>query len=1562
VPFLPDVYKEIAEVEAYVARKGRADARAQSITPEAAARINAIAEYHPHLSADALMALGRSGYGPLDKPTGLVSNIAAKLLLRDHPGGRMYGAPSMTPGQRRLLTEGSHAEWSWSPQSGDTDAWAAWEQARTSGLVSQGVLTEPTGKERKAAYGTYLNVLRRLTAAGEEVPVMVAGSPTKGDYTPKLARRGEEVAPGPMSHERNVSAGEAGQHAFNQALSGISFGDIGEQPAPTPGAGMATGQVGGGIVGHTPVVGSAQRAVEADQQAQARGQYSGVTALRDVIRGGAMAGDVGIQELQGQVRNLYGVTHGKDVNFFEPQSDLGITLTSGIDDAGTGFFVDPESEVATERRRREAERGQIGGHNVTLGRWVADATPLATDSKPSLLLSGLVDLGVAVKGDPAAWALSKIGKIGEGRRLFQAADLAGEESAGVIRGLRLGISGKDAEQFLDSPEGIDRVQWLAGETSPYKTWLGLNRKVTFDDAARFADTTDPAEVRALLSEQLGRSIREVSTVSMPFGGRSPLARAPTEMPSRGPINEWDKDIVGSEMERWLHNIGADTNTIAHHVDRVARAETPLQLNASIRQSLREADGILERGGVKDPRLRDDALSLHLNAHEEASNTYKATMTDQTPTYNMLNVAGVPVHDAGAHLYVEHAPQYITLPDARRLKRLTSKYPNIMTGLKNQAGGELRIPFALAESFQNEIWKPVQLATRFAWPIRVIGEEQIRMAAAGYDSMFKHPISHLADVFARKPHTELVGDLIEDGNAFKDSMTRTTGGGLLEHAALTGVKTTYHKGARGSAADKFLESWASEHLRLHGDPVARYVANADSLEEAKTWFTRGAGNKFRADLAEAHPGKYDSLEQADAYIETVAQRLAHAHGHDADLIEAIRTGKLNGEPLLSGTRLNRKVVKAMEGKVDQFAPDSIIGEEMHTIRGRPQSQVVQSWDRAVDAAFGFLMTKPSNALSRAPTFRQEYWRESERLIPFGDEDTKAAIIAKARDAGVSRRVIKRMERARPTGGALSLEEVDVWAKGRALDQTKELLYDLSRKGRFFDAARVVMPFGEAWHEVVTRWFGANGLVWQHPQTVRRFQQLVQGARGEDTGKLLGGQDGQGFFWTNEFGEEVFIYPGSQLLNQALVGVPVPLTGRVQGLSMFGTIMPGLGPVVQIPVGWFLASKPGPDALKKLLTTAENTRLGPLGTVKEQILPFGAVGAEDQGDIFNVANYVPPWIKAGIDYMTDGDLNEQAWTTSVMETAAYLRTTGDYGNSVGEQNRLMDDAQSKARGLYLIKSLTGNVVPASPDFEFMVRNDRGDLLRASALSQELRDMRDPKKGGDPETAGQRFLDKYGTDIYAVIATPKTTSSEIGTPTTAEGVAWVHAHPGVVDALPHTFGLFAPAGGDDDLSLYRENIRTGRSIRLNPKTWIRLQQDTLGDLLWAQAKAQVGNSTTKAEQDWLNDVADGIRAEHPGWGDEAGTLNKANEQIMVDELYRAVDNPDLAGTDAVKGLRLYLMARDKALAFAQDNGVEGFDKANSMADTRLWLNDIATEIVDLHPDFAPIWDFVLSHETRD
>src|SRR5690606_3414633 len=167
-----------------------------------------------------------------------------------------------------------------------------------------------------------------------------------------------------------------------------------------------------------------------------------------------------------------------------------------------------------------------------------------------------------------------------------------------------------------------------------------------------------------------------------------------------------------------------------------------------------------------------------------------------------------------------------------------------------------------------------------------------------------------------------------------------------------------------------------------------------------------------------------------------------------------------------------------------------------------------------------------------------------------------------------------------------------------------------------------------------------------------------------------------FWKNEFGEEVFTYPGSQLLTDKLLGVPIPLTGRVEGLSMFGSVVPGLGPAAQIPVGWFLETKPGPQAMKAAIDEIIGTELpGPLGTVEDQLLPFGSIAHTDLSEIAALEGDLRPWLGTASKAATTPD-SDQACRPAVMSVAGYLRTTGEYGTARAETQRLMDDARRKA----------------------------------------------------------------------------------------------------------------------------------------------------------------------------------------------------------------------------------------------------------------------------------------------
>ena len=143
----------------------------------------------------------------------------------------------------------------------------------------------------------------------------------------------------------------------------------------------------------------------------------------------------------------------------------------------------------------------------------------------------------------------------------------------------------------------------------------------------------------------------------------------------------------------------------------------------------------------------------------------------------------------------------------------------------------------------------------------------------------------------------------------------------------------------------------------------------------------------------------------------------------------------------------------------------------------------------------------------------------------------------------------------------------WRNDVYIEETKKLLYDMSEKHMWADQIRHIAPFAEAWYEVFSTW---GRLIKENPRVLNRMRQGVEGARESNpfAGVNADGEQDHGLFYRNpETGEEMFAYPGSGLISSAMLGDAagnVQFEGRAGALSMASQIMPGLGPMVQIPV--------------------------------------------------------------------------------------------------------------------------------------------------------------------------------------------------------------------------------------------------------------------------------------------------------------------------------------------------------------------------------------------------------------
>lgn len=1344
---------------------------------------------------------------------------------------------------------------------------------------------------------------------------------------------------------------------------------------------------------------------EARQQGINTGVFADIGNPGAFTRPVAALFDAPLQEFQGLIRNTYAAAHGDKVDWLESQSDLGVIIPRLVRgqkvDVGSGFFVDPDSAVARERRAREAERGKIGNHNITLGRILANQVT-EPDTKPFQLVSGLVDGAVQV-ADPTSYALGKASNVSKAIHTFEPAEV----EAGAFRSFRKMVHGPTVESWLDANPRL--VERLATDSTPYEIAKLTNFKVSpeITEALSRAATTD--EVRNVIREAVNaQRITQTTQLRPTWPTRiqnswreSYRAFSPTHDPvatrffQTMPSAVWDledPEQIARNTILHLKNARAPESDIADAYNLVARADTKTALRQAVMDVQSKVGGMLEHYGIADPAVRSWLTRTNHDTFMEHGRGLVDEIGSDVPTWEHMSVDGEVTQITGPHLPLEHISRYIHTPNIREIRRLTSTYPfltardtadfvPVLKQARRALGvtpktpeGDLRLPFAFLDSVMSKVLKPLWL-TRLAWPVRVIGEEQLRMSAAGLNSAFSgHPISYLALVIGSdenklqrflakatpgiKPayHISPSGELIDDLDALSQVTYRAHASWLDTPGTVrTNVRTIFTKDNPHELRD-FQRSWADELSLISHDPVARRLLNDPDIEAVTDWLHTGSGREFRDLLMDAHPGNLLTRDQTRAYLDTITARVGRMTGGNTEILDAIRSGRFVDDEgavrkvvnLTPEPSTSREFRSWITSRTDS-APSKVKG----TVHARSQMGKTfgAMWDTALDQIMYTLMGAPTTTLSRSPAFRQYLWQRTAELLPWADVATRAEVLRNAREANLPSRVMRNLERASERNlakGGLNLAEVDDLAKAHAIHDTKDLLYDLSQKSQASDILRNIVPFSEAWKEVLTRWtklaFIRGPLGLPIPGVpVRRAQQLIEGLRGQDLGDFVGNQQGQGFFFQNEFGDEVFAYPGSQWLTNSVTGMPVPMYGSVQGLNMFGTIMPSLGPVAQIPVGVILRDKPGMDWWR------------------EQLLPFGGPGADDAQDIFAMKTYMPSWMKTGYEVVINtlqDHTDDRMYANNMMQVANYLYSTGKYGNTPEEQQRLLDDARSKAKQLYIIRASGQFLLPSSPSYEWMTRTKDGRNMATRVLAEEFHAM-----GSDYDEAVRKFMDTYGEDAIGAIV-PQSRAVIFGAPTSLEGAQWVSENPSVRKKFPLTYGFFAPSG-DFNQQAYQNSFRTGERETVTPREWAAMRDSLLGNYHYNRALAMLGDRADHPaanQRAWLEEQRTNIEKLYPLWGHHEGLAERPTTQHMIEELYKAVRDPAIARTPAGKALKRYLAARDQAQAQAEGLGYASFREARTLQPTRQWLADQAAALISRYPTFRQVWNLVLSREASD
>ena len=1288
---------------------------------------------------------------------------------------------------------------------------------------------------------------------------------------------------------------------------------------------------------------------------------------------------------------------------------MGALLTTdefGWEDLGDGWL--PGGAVR-ERQEELKERLTLQGEWMSPGRAVAiNVTEPGT--RAFNFTSGLIDASFRIFGDPSTYALGGLGKVRHANKAF-ATDSA------LIRGLRRTTDENYArEWWLGSAPGQRLRESLVDESSPYEVWRrlgGPQGKVDRETARMIADATDARMLDEVVIPRLGpQGIAEKPVggalsrgVGMMFGddlgavhGVGIHVRRGTDnvrmlnwMPD-ATIDTSDPDRAMTTLHRFLQGIKATDDEAATIMNRafrigsetdrlpqggnwmeLAKDLTELASERAIRDSIGVPRGAREINNAQKIRqtmgraFKDESEKLTAYFTREAGRPRSHVPT--TVGGNEIDYERVP------HLVSEYLNRNIPLPDMQDLRRHIGTYAKAMRATNDLPRPLIEGTTNLMTGFMTGLWKPMVLL-RGAYIARVVGEEQMRMAANGMDSLFRHPMSYLAYQTGRRGSVGLDGDPVRQMLEFQSVAQRKGGGWIRQPGAVQTEDWIRYR--RGRVPDEqFAGAWADDFSRLVNDDVSSVVARLGP-KEAKVYLASAKGKHMVREVASADHNRAVATSPGalDDYVDTVWARIQEKTLGDSELINAIATGQAGGRNIRWTGPTERgipsELQKTMRAAMDRVDIQEVSGRRFLTTgkRGSSSESLLARYNQAVDIGADIIMSKPTNQMSRFPTWQQAFVKNIEDQLGFMDAGMQRRVIEWAStEANLSRTQVARMRRTARAGQGTSITDIEtaeMIAKAAATRDTRKLLYELTERGQFSDAMSASMPFAEAWKEILTSW---GRIVRDRPTVARRGQQVIEGARGS------------GFFYTDpQSGEEMFAYPGGKFVSRAMLGghadsaamqgaLSLPgvgalatlglgvsgammgeqeaefeLGGAVTGLNLFaGTLMPGIGPAVTVPTSLVLPDKPQFDWLR------DNV-----------LFPFGEPDVES--GVFEAL--LPAWAdKMRTAWMDDPD-SDRIYANSVFDVSKALMASGEFSTDSPEEiDRLLTTSKQRARSLWLIRGASQFVVPTGPQARFRVKDLEGEWWPIQVAATEFHRM---SREVGQEEAVEDFLATFGTDMISLI---QSKSREITPrPTTEVGDMWIRENQDLVNLYPLTSGLMAPDDplGEFHYGAYHRQFQDQTREQLTSEQMTWLANNTLGNFAYSHGVERIDlmiDNEAEARQARAA-LRSQLMERFPGFNSHLGVRDRPRVEDQIRELEAAVEDDRLGDNPAAQAAADYLEVRRQAnlMVSATATRSTSFTRSRETAWIREWLRGEAERIGARHPEFIPLWDRVFSRELAD
>ena len=796
----------------------------------------------------------------------------------------------------------------------------------------------------------------------------------------------------------------------------------------------------------------------------------------------------------------------------------------------------------------------------------------------------------------------------------------------------------------------------------------------------------------------------------------------------------------------------------------------------------------------------------------------------------------------------------------------------------------------------------------------------------------------------KAYATLVKELTTEGNELRQVMLNVSSNPANPRNILTKA------GAKPAEYEQLVYNFVySQRAQLHDLLGGRLIDKSQQgITPVNNWVREVANDEIIKTFATR---KFISKGGKEVNL-----NLAFETGVDEFTIRKWRAGDLAPNVMKNiSDKVAKQEANVKELFLNKFNPkQNFPAEYQAKLLEKPDAATIKKWDKITNLGFKWLSEKPANQFTRSPAFFNFYYKASKDLIAMSSEKVKKLIIDGAKKDGVSKKLLKEME-AVPSAAGKGINDVKVinqLAVAKALEETRVLLYDISKKGDFWQTTRLIFPFGGAYQEIFQTW---GRLTKNNLQFLTRPGQVA--ISGVKPNPVYDSESNKGFFYQNPSnGEMVFGYPGLEGLAQRWMfgadndNVKVNLPVYAASVNLAASILPGVGPVVRLPVSYLMDNYPEEGFINKLIFG-----------------DFEPPDLSDPTEIAKAAGLYPAYLQKLSTLIFNKDENSVgAFGNTVIDTYRALVYAGIISDSQEDREDALRIATQQAKFIYLIRFASQYVGPAgvsSPLYELKVEN--GDYYFFQTLADEYRDIK-TEKFGDDFLATQEFIQRYGVNPLALSVSKTTTVQK--RPVTKEGARFMEEYPDLYEDYPITAFYINPEPFYGDLSwnALKKNYIEGDSVPRTPRQHAALQAKIKGFVEFTKWEEMMGlqNNNSLAARELKKEYQNMLMMRY--WGYNQPTLGlpeKPTSKQQFAELEKLILDPRLESYDAVKALKNYMKKRQIIIdtVKAKTGSETVWKTSDDYVGMRNLLRKYGDYLAAQYPQFGPVYQNLLKSELQ-